>query len=80
MRLRCSNGQQAKAVTQEVTILTGGAGSDTFDFKPGMGTAIVTNFSEQAADKIDLQQTKIANFAQLQAAVQPAHDGHDTAH
>ena len=71
-------GQQAKAVTQEVTILTGGAGSDTFDFKPGMGAAIVTNFSEQAADKIDLQQTTIANFAQLQAAVQPAHDGHDT--
>ena len=72
------DGQQARAVTQEVTILTGGAGSDTFDFKPGMGAAIVTNFSEQAADKIDLHQSTIANFAQLQAAVQPVHDGHDT--
>ena len=72
------DGQQAKTVTQEVTILTGGAGRDTFDFKPGMGAAIVTNFSEQAADKIDLQQSAIANFAQLQAAMQPVHDGHDT--
>ncbi|MEO8834551.1 MAG: hypothetical protein ABI407_20265 [Bradyrhizobium sp.] len=72
------DGQQAKAVTQEVTILTGGAGGDTFDFKPGMGAAVVTNFSEQAADKIDLQQSAIANFAQLQAAMQPLHDGHDT--
>ena len=72
------DGQQAKTVTQEVTILTGGAGGDTFDFKPGMGAAIVTNFSEQAADKIDLQQSAIANFAQLQAAMQPVHDGHDT--
>ena len=72
------DGQQAKAVTQEVTILTGGAGGDTFDFKPGMGAAVVTNFSEQAADKIDLQQSAIANFAQLQAAMQPVHDGHDT--
>jgi hypothetical protein len=73
-----SDGGQAKTVTQEVTILTGGAGSDTFDFKPGMGAAVVTNFSEQAADKIDLQQSAIANFAQLQAAMQPVHDGHDT--
>ncbi|HEX5230836.1 MAG TPA: hypothetical protein VFW56_01240 [Bradyrhizobium sp.] len=72
------DGQQARAVTQEVTILTGGAGSNTFDFKPGMGAAVVTNFSEQAADKIDLHQSTIANFAQLQAAVQPVHDGHDT--
>ncbi len=73
-----SDGEQVKPVTQEVTILTGGAGSDTFDFKPGMGAAIVTNFSAQAADKIDLQQSAIANFAQLQAAMQPVHDGHDT--
>ena len=72
------DGQGAKAATQEVTIMTGGAGADTFHFKPGMGEAVITNFSDLAADKIDLQQSTISNFVQLQAAIQPVHDGHDT--
>jgi hypothetical protein len=72
------DGHGAKSATQEVTIMTGGAGADTFHFKPGMGDAVVTNFSALAADKIDLQQSTVADFAQLQAAIQPVHDGHDT--
>jgi hypothetical protein len=44
-----------------------------------MGAAIVTNFSEQAADRIDLHEsTTIASFTQLQAMLQPVHNGHDT--
>jgi len=76
--LAVSSGQPDNSITQELTLMIGGASSDTFNFKPGMGTAIVTNFSVQAADEIDLHGTNIANFAELQEMMQPIHNGHDT--
>jgi hypothetical protein len=77
--LKLSNGQ-ANAVTQEVTLMIGTAHSDTFVLKPGLGTAIVTNFSDEpgVADTFDLERTAVANFAELQALMQPARNGHDT--
>jgi endonuclease YncB( thermonuclease family) len=43
-----------------------------------MGAAIVTNFSEQAADTSGLHQAALANLSQLQTKMQPVHNGHGT--
>lgn len=47
--------------------LTGGLGADTFVFRPGDGQDIITDFSSNQLDKIDLSAfTNIDSFADLQ--------------
>jgi hypothetical protein len=77
-KIELSDGQSNNVATHDITLMAGGAGSDNFVFKPGTGATIVTNFSDEAGDKIDLEQTAISNFAELQALMLPKHNGNDT--
>ena len=52
--------------------LPGGAGADTFEFKPEMRTASATS-----VDTLDLKHSVIENFAELHL-IPPNHNGHDT--
>ena len=75
LELKHAGGLSSNTATQQVTLLGPG---DTFEFKPGMGTANPAHIPDYAGGKVGMEHAVIANFAELQALMPPNQSVHDT--
>jgi hypothetical protein len=73
-----SIGQSDNTSTPDIARMWSGAGSDTFAFKPEMGATIRSNFSDCLPQKIELEQSANAKFAEFHAIMHSVPAGNDT--